>query len=152
MCSVLHEAARARKKCREKLETWSSVSPHSFICFIIKNSWNFPHITFNFQNKLHFQSEQRCRRHARHKARYHKPIRILVRMVPIIWLVEQDQSCKNVKVSRFTICSSLQTEIVRQVDFNTFALSFLSLLYRICIWNSPWIVAHKTTQVFSHDN
>ena len=46
----------------------------------------------NFQNKLYFQSEQQCRQHAlySHKARYNKPIRILVRMVQIIWLAVQD--------------------------------------------------------------
>ena len=33
------------------------------ICFIIKNLSNSPSITFNFQNKLYFQSEQRCRQH-----------------------------------------------------------------------------------------
>ena len=56
------------------------------ICFIIKNPLNYPSITFNFQNKLYFQSEQQCRQHAlySHKARYHKPIRIPVRMVQII--------------------------------------------------------------------
>ena len=34
------------------------------ICFIIKNPLNSPSITFNFQNKLYFQSEQQCRQHA----------------------------------------------------------------------------------------
>ena len=53
---------------------------------IIENPLNYPSITFNFQNKLYFQSEQQCRQHAlySHKARYNKPIRILVRMVQII--------------------------------------------------------------------
>ena len=56
------------------------------ICFIIKNTLNSPSITFNFQKKLYFQSEQQCRQHAlySHKARYNKPIRIPVRMVQII--------------------------------------------------------------------
>ena len=38
------------------------------------------------KNKLYFQSEEQCRQHAlySHKARYNKPIRILVRMVQII--------------------------------------------------------------------
>ena len=66
------------------------------ICFIIKNPLNspskLPSITFNFQNKLYFQSEQQCRQHAlySHKARYNKPIRIPVRMVQIIWLAVLD--------------------------------------------------------------
>ena len=56
------------------------------ICFIIKNPLNSLSITFNFQNKLYFQSEQQCRQHAlySHKARYNKPIRVPVRMVQII--------------------------------------------------------------------
>ena len=38
--------------------------------FIVKNPLNSPLITINFQNKLYFQSEQQCRRHAlySHKA------------------------------------------------------------------------------------
>ena len=61
-------------------------------CFIIKNPLNYPSITFNFQNKLYFQSEQQCRQHAlySHKARYNKQIRIPVRMFQIIWLAVQD--------------------------------------------------------------
>ena len=38
----------------------------------------------------------------------------------IIWLV-----VKNVKPSKFIFCNSLQTKIVRHVEFNTFAWSFL---------------------------
>ena len=34
------------------------------ICFIIKNPLNSPRITFNFQNKLYFQSELQCSQHA----------------------------------------------------------------------------------------
>ena len=61
-------------------------SQGSSICFMIKNPLKFPRITFNFQNKLYFQSEQKCRQHAlySHKARYNKPITIPVRMVQII--------------------------------------------------------------------
>ena len=72
------------------------------ICFIIKNPLNYPSITFNFQNKLYFQREQQCRQHAlySHRARYNKPIRIFVRMVKLIWLVEQDKSCQYVKPSK----------------------------------------------------
>ena len=102
------------------------------ICSIIKNLLNSPCITFNFQNKLYFQSEQQCRQHAlySHRARYNKPIRIPVRMVQIIWLALQDKSCQKCqtikvqKPSKFTICDSLQTKIVRQVEFNAFAWSF----------------------------
>ena len=105
-CAVESTREAARKKCREKHSTTSRVSPHFLsalaascalynrteqsqgfsICFIIKNPLNSPSITFNFQNKLYFQSEQQCRQHAlySHKARYNKPIRILVRMVQII--------------------------------------------------------------------
>ena len=35
------------------------------------------------------------------------------------------KAVKNVKSSKFTFCNSLQTEIVRQVEFHTFAWSFL---------------------------
>ena len=57
-----------------------------FICFMVKNPLNSPCITFNFQNKLSFQSEQQCHQHAlySHKACYNKPIRIPVRMVQVI--------------------------------------------------------------------
>ena len=50
--------------------------------------------------------------------------------IQIIWLVLQDKSCQKCqtikvqKPSKFTICDSLQTKIVRQVDFNAFAWSF----------------------------
>ena len=56
------------------------------ICFLIKKPFNSPWITFNFQNKLYIQSEQRCRQHALYspRARYNTPIRIPVRMVQII--------------------------------------------------------------------
>ena len=62
------------------------------ICFIKKNPLNSPSITFNFQNKLYFQSEQQCRQHALyfHKARYNKPIRIVDIIVQIFWLAIQD--------------------------------------------------------------
>ena len=49
----------------------------------------------------------------------------MVRMVQIIWLVEQDyRAVKNVKSSKFTICNSQQTEKVWQVEFNTIAWVF----------------------------
>ena len=56
------------------------------VCFRVKNPLNSPRITFNFQNKLYFQSEQQCRQHAlySHKACYNKSIRIPVRMAQII--------------------------------------------------------------------
>ena len=47
-------------------------------------------------------------------------------MVQIIWFaVQVTKAVKNVKSSKFTFCNSLQTEIVRQVEFHTFAWSFL---------------------------
>ena len=53
------------------------------VLWLMQTQLNSPSITFNFQNKLHFQSEEQCRQHAlySHKARYNKPIRIPVRMV-----------------------------------------------------------------------
>ena len=119
------------------------------ICFIIKNLLNSLHIAFNFHNRLYFQSEPQSRHHAIYslyslysyiQARYNKPIRILGRMVQIIWLVEQNKSCqkfqtiKVYKPSKFTICSCLHTGIVRQVEFDTFARRFC-LKYRILKWN-----------------
>ena len=95
-----------------KHETKSSVCPHFLstlvassvvynriehiqgfcISFIIKNLLNSLRVAFNFQNKLSFQSKQQCCQHAlySHKAHYNEPMRFLVRMVQIIWLVEQD--------------------------------------------------------------
>ena len=51
-----------------------------------KESIKFTRNYFQFQNKSYFQSKQQYRQHAlcSHKARYHKPIRIPVRMVQII--------------------------------------------------------------------
>ena len=53
------------------------------ICFIIKNPLNFLNITFNFKQTYFLQNEQQCRQRALNsrKARYSKPMRILVRMV-----------------------------------------------------------------------
>ena len=52
-------------------------------------------------------------------------------MVQIVWFAEQHYSCqrrqttKVQKPSNFTFCNSLQTEIIRQVEFNTIAWSFI---------------------------
>ena len=40
--------------------------------------------------------------------------------------MNKTKAVKNAKPLKFTICSSLQTEIVRQVKLNTFARSFLA--------------------------
>ena len=132
---------------------------------LIKNSLNSPSITFNFQNKLYFQSDHQSRQHAlySHKARYNRHIRILVRMVQIIWLVERDECCQKCQTIKFqkpsksTICNSLQTELVWQIQFNTFSWSFFLFVSNTylkvkCSANSDWIGAHKNTQVLSHDN
>ena len=77
---------------------------HGFsICFIIKNPLNSPSITFNFQNKLYFQSEQQRRQHALYsrKARCNKPI----------WL-ERDktgQNWNNAKYSQSGITVKIHT-------------------------------------------
>ena len=83
--------------------------------------FNSPDATSNFQNQVYFQSEKQCRQHALyfHQARYNKPIRSPVRRVQIIWLIEQDYGC--CQTTKFTICNSSQSEIVRQVEFNDFA-------------------------------
>ena len=72
------------------------------ICFIIKNPLNYPSITFNFQNKLYFQSEQQCRQHAIYsrKVLYIKPVRIPFRRIQIIsWVyktrVRLDVLCRS---------------------------------------------------------
>ena len=132
------------------------------IYFIIKNPLNSPRITFNFKNKLSFQNEQKCRKYAlySYKARYNKLIRIPVRVVQIIWLAVQVyscQKCQTIKVqkpSKFTFCNSLQTKIVRQVEFNIFVWSFKSLIQNLtvkCWVNFGRIMAHENTRVFSHD-
>ena len=58
------------------------------ICFIIKNPLNSPRITFNFQNKFLIPKRTTVSSHAlySHRARYNKPIRILVIIVQIICL------------------------------------------------------------------
>ena len=130
---------------------------------LIKNSLNSPSITFNFQNKLYFQSDHQSRQHAlySHKARYNRHIRILVRMVQIIWLVERDECCQKCQTIRFqkpsksTICNSLQTELVWQIQFNTFSWSFFFFLSLIHIWkwNVQWIpteLGFIKTRKFSH--
>ena len=132
------------------------------ICFIIKNPLNSSSITFNFQNKLYFQNEQQCRQHAlySHKARYNKPIRILVRMVQIIWLAVQVYRCQKYqtikvqKPSKFTFCNSFQTTIARQVEVNILPEVFKFLLQNLkvkCSVNFRRIMAHKNTRIFSHD-
>ena len=89
--SIYNSVFKSKTEQNRNVEKYSQTgrTEHSqgfSICFIIKNPLNFPRITFNFQNKLYFQSEQQCRQHAlySHKARYNKPIRIPVRMVQII--------------------------------------------------------------------
>ena len=62
------------------------------------------------------------------------------------WL-NKTEAVKNVKPSKFTICYSLQTEIVRWVEFNTFALSFIILMKNLKVKflvKSSQIVAYKT--------
>ena len=66
---------------------------------MMKNPLNSPCITFNFQNKLNFQSEQQCRQQALypHKARYNKPLRTLLEWFKYSdWLYE-NKAVKNVK-------------------------------------------------------
>ena len=81
-------------------------------------------------------------------------------MVQIIWLVLQVyscQKCQTIKVqkpSKFTFCNSLQTKIVRQVEFNIFVWSFKSLIQNLtvkCWVNFSRIMAHENTRGFSHD-
>ena len=81
-------------------------------------------------------------------------------MVQIIWLVLQVyscQKCQTIKVqkpSKFTFCNSLQTKIVRQVEFNIFVWSFKSLIQNLtvkCWVNFSQIMAHENTRGFSHD-
>ena len=53
-----------------------------------------------------------------------------------------------------TFCNSLQTKIVRQVEFNIFVWSFKSLIQNLtvkCWVNFSWIMAHENTRGFSHD-
>ena len=92
------------------------------IFFIRKNPLNSHALFLIFKWKLYFHSEQKCRQYAinSHKATYNKPIRVR---------------------SKFTICNSLQIEIVRQAEFNTFARSSSSL----CSVKSGRIVARKNT-------
>ena len=62
------------------------------------------------------------------------------------WL-NKTEAVKNVKPSKFTICYSLQTEIVRWVEFNTFAWSFIILMKNLKVKflvKSSQIVAYKT--------
>ena len=52
------------------------------------------------------------------------------------------------KTSKFTFCISLQIQIVRQVELNTFAWKNLEVKFSMKFGR---IVAYKNTQVFSHD-
>ena len=58
LCSVVKPAGsgRARKKCRGKHETQSSVFPH-FYLFYDKEFNNFPMHSLNFQTKFYFPKE-----------------------------------------------------------------------------------------------
>ena len=67
----------------------------------------------------------------------------------------KNKAVKNVTPSKFTICNSLQTEIVQQVEFNTVAWSFLVSKTECEVKNSVksgQIVADKKTQLSSLDN
>ena len=62
------------------------------------------------------------------------------------WL-NKTEAVKNAKPSKFTICYSLQTEIVQWVEFNTFAWSFIILMKNLKVKfliKSSQIVAYKT--------
>ena len=62
------------------------------------------------------------------------------------WL-NKTEAVKNAKPSKFTICYSLQTEIVWWVEFNTFAWSFIILMKNLKVKflvKSSQIVAYKT--------
>ena len=69
----------------------------------------------------------------------------------------KNKAVKNVTPSKFTICNSLQTEIVQQVEFNTVkhTWSFLVSKTECEVKNSVksgQIVADKKTQLSSLDN
>ena len=128
----------------------------------LKNPFNYPSITFNFQNKLYFQSKQQCRQHAlySHKACYNKPIRILVRMVQIYDWLYKTKAVKSVKPSKFKNHQSLHSTIVyklkqfRKLNLTLLPEVFKSLIQNLevkCSVNFSRIMAHKNTRVFSHD-
>ena len=61
LCSVVKHAGsgRARKKCRGKHETQSSVFPQSRLLYLFydKEFNNFPTHSLNFQTKFYFPKE-----------------------------------------------------------------------------------------------
>ena len=66
------------------------------------------------------------------------------------WL-NTTNAVKNVKPSKFTICNSLQTEIVRQVEINTFAECSFSLWQNLklkCSMKPPELWLIKTRKFF----
>ena len=132
------------------------------IYFITKNPLNSPRITFNFKNKLSFQNEQKCRKHAlySYKARYNKLIRIPVRVVQKSDWLYKSTAVKNSKPSKFKNHQSSHSAIVHKLKwFGKSNLTFLpevfkSLIQNLkvkCSVNFSRIMAHKNMRVFSHD-
>ena len=83
------------------------------------------------------------------KARNNKPIRVLG------WL-NKTQAVKNIEPSlKFTICNSLQTEIVRQLNLTLLPEVFQSLIRNLkvkCSVKSGQFEAHKKSEFFSQYN
>ena len=74
LCSVVKHARcgqstkEMQRETRDVVECFSLLLGFS-IRFMIKNSLNSPRITFNFEKKLYFQSEQQCRVHKQYCSR-----------------------------------------------------------------------------------
>ena len=101
MLQITQEAAKARKKWGERILK----IPHTLLSiFKIREKEPLKFPTHYFQSKIYCQSERQCRQNAPccHKARYNKPIGILVIMVQIIRLVDKTKAVKNIKPSQFT--------------------------------------------------